>query len=465
MSKLKNSKKIKSKLGYVDPTVAGIDIGSKLIHVSIPCKEKGVRVREYGSLTPDLHEIAAELKKAGVKTAVMEATGVYWIPLFETLESPQYDLKPILVDAKSVKNVPGRKTDVVDCQWIQVLYSSGLLRPAFRPKRDRLTLRSLARTRQGIIKTRQRALLHMEKTLQLMNIKLSTALSDIAGVSGMAIIRAIVDGERDASKLADLRSSRCKKATETFLAALTANYQDDHLFALKMALEQYDFSLSQLENCDNRILEELENLPDVTTEALPLREKDKQANGKYRQAQKPKKNTYSFDAREVLWRKSGVDFTALPGVGEGSALAIFAELGGADVEAWKSEKEFASWLKLCPGNNISGGKRRKSKHQPSVNPIAQVLRMCALSCKQSKSGLGAFIRRMCARTDNMKGIKAGAHKIARVLYQMCKFGMQYIEKGEAYHEEAYRARLLKSLEKRAKTFGFSLIPVPISAGT
>lgn len=459
MSELKHTNRTKSKLGYVDPTVAGIDIGSKLIHVSIPQKDGGVKVVEYGSLTPDLHKIAQTLKKAGVKTAVMEATGVYWIPLYETLESPEYGINPVLVDAKSVKNVPGRKTDIVDAQWIQVLYSSGLLRAAYRPPRDRITIRSLVRLRQSVIKNRQRALLHIEKVLQLMNLKLSSAVSDIAGISGMAIIRAIVAGVRDPSELAKLRHSTCKSPEKKFIDALTGNYQDDHLFALNLALEQYDFSFSQLEKIDERLFQEFEKLPDVTCETPPIREKDKKSNGKYAKARKPLKNSYSFDVQDVLWRKSGIDFTAIPGIEVGSALIIFAELGGVDVGAWESEKEFASWLKLCPGNNISGGKRRKSKHQPCVNPISQVLRLCAVSCKRSQSGLGSFIRRVCSRADNPKGIKAGAHKIARTLYQMCKHGMQYVEKGEAYHEKRHEERILKNLRHRAKSLGYELQPV------
>lgn len=452
-------KKPKNKLGYIDPSVAGIDIGSKLIHVSIPNKDGGVTVLEYGSTTPELHKIAKDLKQAGVAKGIMEATGVYWIPLYETLESPEYNLEPVLVDAKSVKNVPGRKTDVLDCQWIQVLYSSGLLRAAFRPPRERLTLRSITRIRKGIIKTRQRALLHIEKNLQLMNVKLSTVVSEIAGVSGFKIIRAIVKGEKDPHKLSKLRHKSCKKEEELFIAALSGNYQKDHLFGLEKALNQYDFSNLQLEDCDKRILEELETFPTITEKSLPLREKDKKENGKYRSARKPKKNSVFFDIRSVLWKKSGIDLTSLPGIEDMTALTIFSELGGCNVDSWESEKEFCSWLKLCPGNNVSGGKQRKSKHRPSVNPISQSLRMSSVASKSSKTGIGAFIRRICSRTDKPKGIKAGAHKLARTLYQMCKHGMTYVEKGEAYNERKYEKRVMKNLEKQAKRFGYKMIMV------
>jgi transposase len=457
MNRNKSKSRPKNKLGYIDPTVAGIDIGSKLIHVALPDGANGAFVREYGSTTTQLIQIAKDLKASGVTTAVMEATGVYWIPLFETLESEEFKLHPVLVDAKSVKNVPGRKTDVVDCQWIQTLYSSGLLRAAFRPPRERLTLREYVRMRKSIIKNRQRALLHMEKALQLMNLKLSSALSDIAGISGMAIIRAIVNGEKDPKRLVKLRNRTCRQSAKVFVDTLTGNYQDEHLFALKISLSQYDFSYEQLKECDQKIFYELEKLPTVTKASVPLRDKDLKANGRYSKARKPDKNTPTFDVQSILWEKSGIDLSTLPGVSGSSALTIFAELGGANVEAFRSEKAFCSWLKLCPGNNISGGKRRKSKRIPSVNPITQTLRLSAVACMRSKSAIAAFIRRMCGRTDKPKGIKAGAHRIGKVLYQMCKHGMGYVEKGEEYIEKAYEARVLKNMEKRAKEMGYQLV--------
>ncbi len=446
----------RNKLGYIDPTIAGIDIGANLIHVAIPNSDGTVTVHEFGTTTPELHKIAEALKKAGVQTAVMEATGVYWIPLYEILE--ELGFTPVLVDAKSVKNVPGRKTDVHDAQWIQTLYSNGLLRAAFRPPQDRLTMRAYLRQRLGIIKYRKQSLLHMEKTLQLMNIKLSGAVSDIGGVSGFAIIRAIAQGEKDPVKLANLRDHACKKPAAAFIDALTGNFQKEHIFSLKQAIDVYDFAEKQLEECDALIKNELEALPDVTDKPLPKREKDKKkGSDKYKKAKKPRKNTFSFDVRTLLWMKSGIDATALDGVEENTALLLFAELGGTDMRAWPSEKEFASWLKLCPGNNISGGKRRKSKHQPSANYVSQGFRMAALSAKQSDSALGASIRSLCGRSDNLKGIKAGAHKLALLYYHMCKDGWEYHRKGTADYEQAQIQRRLRKLQKTAKDLGYELI--------
>lgn len=454
-STIHTTHKQKNKLGYIDPNVAGIDIGDKLIHVAFPNPSGESFVEEFSTDTPALHKIAQKLRKMGVTTAVMEATGVYWVPIYELLESLNF--KPVLVDAKSVKNVPGRKSDVVDCQWIQTLYSNGLLRAAFRPSQDRLKLRAFVRHRMSIVKTKQYALLRLEKALQLMNIKLSTAVSEIGGVSGMNIIRAIVNGERNPSKLAALRNRGCKKPEEVFIAALTGNFKEEYLFSLKQNLSLFDFSNAQLDECDKQILAELETYPTITSNPIPLREKDNKVSKKFSKNKKPNRNEISFDVRTTLWHKSGVDFTALPGVEANTALLIYAELGGTDTSSWKSAKDFASWLKLCPGNNISGGKRRKSKKQPCANYISQALRMSALAAKKSKSALGAYIRRITGRTDKPKGIKAGAHKLAHMLYYMCKEGWLYFERGERYYEMAHAERCLKNLQKRAREMGYVLV--------
>lgn len=445
----------KNKLGYIDPTVAGIDIGDKVIHVSLPNKVGGAFVEEFETTTPALQKIAQRLKDTGVHTAVMEATGVYWIPLYEILESLGF--KPVLVDAKSVKNVPGRKSDVVDCQWIQTLYSNGLLRAAFRPPQDKLKLRGYVRHRMSLVKNKQFALLRIEKGLQLMNIKLSTAVSDIGGVSGMNIIRAIVNGERNPVKLAALRNRGCKKEEKLFIDALTGNFQEENVFAISQSLAQFDFAHNQIRECDKRIQAELETYPTVVNTPPPRRDKDKNQTRKFSSRIKPNRNNVSFDVRTLLWQKSGRDFTALGGVEANTALLIFSELGGANVSSWGSVEEFSSWLKLCPGNNISGGKRRKSKKQPCANYISQALRMSAMAAKKSHTALGAHIRRITGRTDKPKGIKAGAHKLAHMLYYMCRDGWIYFERGEDAYEKAYAERCIKNLKKKAKEHGYKLV--------
>jgi len=451
----KGSLRHKNKLGYIDPTVSGIDIGDKVIHVAIPNGKGGAFVEEYETTTPALHKIAQRLKEYGVITAVMEATGVYWIPLYDILESLGF--KPVLVDAKTVKNVPGRKSDVVDAQWIQTLYSNGLLRAAFRPPRDRLKLRAFVRHRMTLVKNKQYALNRIEKGLQLMNVKLSTAVSEIGGVSGMDIIRAIVKGERDPVKLAALRNRGCKKPEQLFIDALSGNFQEENVFTVSQSLAQFDFANDQLKECDEKIKAELETYPTVAKTPIPKRDKDKNKTRKFSNKRKPNRNDISFDVKTMLWEKSGRDFTALGGVEANTALLIFAELGGADVSSWGSAKEFSSWLKLCPGNNISAGKRRKSKKQPSANYISQALRMSSMSAKKSHTALGAHIRKITGRTDKPKGIKAGAHKLAHLLYYMCKDGWSYYEKGEDAYEKAYADRCLKNLQKKAKEFGYKLV--------
>lgn len=456
--KPQSTNKPTNKLGYIDPTVAGIDIGDKLIHVSIPDGKNSSYVREFGTTTPQLHQIVKVLKEAKVQTGVMEATGVYWIPLYEIME--ESGLTPVLVDAKNVKNPPGRKTDVVDAQWIQTLYSCGLLRAAFRPPRDRLKLRALVRQRMNVIKTKQYALLHMEKALQLMNIKLSTAVSDIAGASGLAIIRAIAGGERDPHKLAAMRSTLCKKEENVFVAALTGNYQEEHVFSLQQALAQYDFSHKQLEECDQQILKELEKFPDVINTPPPENHKDKKKHPQFSKLKKPKKNELFFDVRAILWRKTGKDLTALPGISDIIALIAYSELGGFNVSAWNSDKGFSSWLKLSPGNNVSGGKRRKSKRQkPSANYLSQALRMASVAAKRSDTYLGAHIRRLCGRSDNPKGIKGGAHKLAILIYQMCKNDWTYYEKGSEHNEKMHAKKNLAILHKKAEVLGYKLVPL------
>lgn len=295
-----------------------------------------------------------------------------------------------------------------------------------------------------------------------MNIKLSSAASDIAGITGMAIIRAIVGGEKDPKKLADLRNIRCKKPNEFFEAALTGNFQEEHLFALKLALDHYDFAAKQLEECDQKIFCELETHPDKTSEEVPLNEKAKEAGRRYKSAKKPKKNDIFFDARAVLWRKTAVDLTALPGVAENTALTIYAELGGADMSAWASDKHFCSWLKTCAGNNISGGKKRGGRNQPCANRITQALRMAALAAMKSDTALGAFIRRLAARSCPAKAVKAGANKLAKWIFNMFTQGWAYHEKGANYYEKAHEEKCIRNLIRRAKGFGFDLVPIKTS---
>jgi transposase len=436
--------------------VAGIDIGSELIHVAILHDNDEYEIREFGTMTPDLHEIAKWLIQNKIESAAMEATGIYWVPLYETLE--EYHLKPALVDPSKVKNVPGRKTDFLDAEWIQKLYSCGLLRSAFRPAKDKEAFRSYMRHRSNIVKARQRAILHMDKSLLLMNVKLDVAVSELVGLSGMKIIRAIVDGERDPEKLAALRHRSCKKPEAVFIAALTGNYQDTHIFSLEQSLETYDFLGKQLNECDKKILAELDKWETIKEGPLPPREKDKRSRkNRYSNSRKANHNDFNFDIQTKLYQKAGVDLSAINSIGPTNFAIIISELGGKEgIESFKTEKEWASWLALCPGNNVSGGKRLGGKARKSKNKIKAALMQAALALTHSKCALGAYYRRLASRTGKSTAMKAVAHKLARMIYHLLKHGVAYVEEGQKEYEERYKKKQLKNLQKNAKDLGYKL---------
>ncbi len=432
--------------------VAGIDIGSELIHVAILNENDEYEVREFGSTTPELETIAKWLLQCNIKTAAMEATGIYWVPLFEILE--EYSIKPALVDPKSAKNVPGRKTDVLDCQWIHRLYSCGLLRPAFRPAKDREGFRSLMRHRSNIVRARQKAILQMDKALLIMNLKLDVAVTEMTSVTGLNIIRAIVAGERDPKKLATLRNRRCKKTEDFFVAALTGNFQETHLFTLKQGLETYDFHGKQLQECDQKILEELQKWTSVMEGPLPGK---KEHHPLYASARKPEDNEFNFDIETLLYHKVGVDLSAINALGALSIATIISELGGREgMDSFKTEKEWTSWLTLCPGNNVSGGKSLGGKARKSKNRIKRALMTCTMSLCKAKCALGAYYRRMAARISKVKAFKAVAHKLARLIYRLLKNGEAYVEIGQEQYENKYKQRQIKNFLKTARELGFDV---------
>jgi transposase len=408
-------------------------------------------------MTPDLLEIANWLIKSNVKSAAMEATGVYWIPLFEIL----YDkgLKPILVDPKSAKNVPGRKTDVLDCQWIHRLYSCGLLRPAFRPAKDKEVFRAYMRHRSNLIKARQIAILQMNKALLLMNLKLDVAVSEVISVTGISIIRAIVGGERDPHRLAAFRHRSCKKSISVFIAALTGNFQKTHLFALKQSLETYDYFASKIDECDQMIFEELQKWDTLVEGSLPSKKKDINTGAyDYKNHRKPDQNEFNFDIQTLLYQKTGIDLTAINSLGGITVATIISELGGKEgLLAFPTEKHFTSWLMLCPGNNVSGGKRLGGQSRKGKNRIKRALLMAAMSLCNSKCALGAYYRRMASRVSKSKALKAVGHKLARLIYNLLKNGNQYVEVGQEQYEKKYKEKRIKNLHKNAKELGYELI--------
>lgn len=447
-------KKTSKGLEPIYSNVAGIDIGSRLIHVAILNERNEFEVREFGSMTPDLLEIASWLIQSNVKVAAMEATGVYWIPLFEILEGK--GMEAVLIDPKSAKNVPGRKTDYIDSQWIHKLYSCGLLRPAFRPAKDKEVFRAYMRHRSNLIKSRQVAILQMNKALLLMNVKLDVAVSEVVSISGINIIRAIAAGERDPHKLAALRHRSCKQSEKTFVDALTGNFQKTHLFTLKQSLETFDYFSLKIDECDKMIFDELQTWKTIAEGPIPGKKKNKKPI-EYARSKKPDQNEFSFDIETLLYHKTGVDLTAINSIGGLTVATIISELGGKEgLNAFKTEKAWTSWLTLCPGNNISGGKRLGGQSRKSRNRIKRALCMAAMSLCNAKCSLGAYYRRMASRVSKTKAIKAVAHKLARLLYQLLKNGTQYVEIGQEQYERKHKEKRIKNLMKNAKELGYEL---------
>lgn len=453
----KSKKKSKNKglpahLEHINQMAAGIDIGSGSHFVAIPEGIKEISVREFPSFTQDLIALADWLEECGIETVAMESTGVYWIPLYELLESRGFEVK--LVDARHVKNVSGRKTDVLDCQWLQQLHTYGLLNGAFRPNEQVCVLRAYMRQRSMLIKQASTHIQHMQKALSQMNLQLHHVMSDITGATGMKIIRDIIAGERDPLKLASYRDKRCKNSLEVIAKALTGTYREEHIFSLTQALELYDIYKEKIRDCDVAIEEHLTTFENCFEER---QEKTKKQVGK--KAKSRCKNKLSFDVSSHLIRITGVDLTAIPGIEASTALKIISEIG-LDLSRWKGPKQFAAWLGLCPGNKVSGGKRLGGKSKRTSNNAAIALRMSASTLYSSDSALGAFFRRLKSKLGAPKATTAAAHKIATIIFEMLKNHVEYNEVGQDYYEKQYRERIIKYLSFRAKTFGFSLVENP-----
>ena len=425
------------------PNAAGIDIGSAAHFVAVPPERDDEPVREFASFTADLHRLADWLDACGVDTVAMESTGVYWIPLYELLESRGFTV--LLVNARHVKNVSGRKSDVLDCQWLQQLMSFGLLRGAFRPADQVCELRSLSRQRTMLLRSQGRFVQHMQKALTQMNIQLANVISDVAGETGQRILRAIVAGERDGRALAQLRNARIRASEDEIAKSLQGNWRAEHLFALKQALDAFDFCGTQLAECDAQIQAQLQ--------ALHVRE-DAPAQGKKRGRAR---NAPKFDLRTQLFQMCGVDLTRIDGIDVTTALVVVSEVG-ADMGKFPSDKHFASWLGLCPGTKSTGGKVMSGKTKRCANRAAQALRLAAAALRSSQSALGAYYRRLCARMDKPKAVTAAAHKLARLIYAMLTHGQEYTDRGQDYFEERYRQRVLHNLAQKAKAMGMQLVP-------
>jgi len=432
-------------LHTITPHAAGIDVGSHSHFVAVPPDRDPQPVREFAAFTADLAALADWLIACGIQTVAMESTGVYWIPLFQVLEARGFQVK--LVDARQLKRVPGRKTDVLDCQWLQQLHSYGLLAAAFRPDDQVCVLRSYLRQRAMLVSYASHHVQHMQKALVQMNVQLQLVLSDITGATGMRIIHAILAGKRNPRQLAALRDPQCKQPEAVLAKALEGDWRQEHLFALRQAVELVEAYQAKINACDAAIAAQLATFDDRSDGAPPPK------------GRRPRKdrNDLSFDASGALFRMTGVDLTAIPGLAAPTVLKVLSETG-LDMTRWPNAKCFASWLGLAPNNRVSGGKVLHRRTTPSANRAAAALRLAAQTLHHARSALGAFLRRKAAQHGMPTAITATAHKLAVILYQMVRHRLPYREPGVDAFERRYQQRLLKQLTRHAHTLGYHLIP-------
>lgn len=437
-------------LKQINLNAAGLDIGDAEIYAAVPEGRDEVSVRVFETFTVELYALADWLESCGVDTVAMESTGVYWIPIYDILETRGFEV--YLVNARHIKNVSGRKTDILDCQWIHQLHTYGLLRASFRPEEEIRAVRALVRHRENLIQSTTREIQHMQKALQQMNVKLTSVITDITGLTGMLIMRDIVSGERTPRQLAAHRNVHCAKSEEEIAKALHGHYKPEHVFELKQALAAYDFYQGQIKECDaeiEKLYADLEPRGDDLDKPLPPAK---------RKRSKASKNAPDFNLRLYLYRWAGVDLTQIDGADALTIQKVLTEIG-VDMSPWRTVKHFTSWLGLCPHNDKTGGKVIKRSTKKTQSRAAAALRMAAQSLVHSKSALGTYHRRMRAKLGGPEAVTATAHKLARIIYAMLKNQTEYVDPGEGYYEEQARQRAIKRLKRSAKDLGFDLVSV------
>jgi transposase len=446
-------------LAVLHANAAGIDVHADMHMVCVPAERLTAaasaagglpaNVRRFGANSCDLVAIADWLRQCGVTTVAMESTGVYWVPLFELLESRGFEVW--LVEPGQLSRCGARpKTDVLDVQWIQRLHSYGLLRPSFRPADSIMALRGYHRQRQMQIRYAASHTQHVQKALEQLNVKLTEVVSDITGLTGQRIIAAILDGERDPQHLAALRDPKCKNDRATIAKALEGTWRPEHLFALRQAYDLYHFHHHQIAQCDAMIQAELARLPD--------RSGAKSIQAKPRRCGR-KPNDLSFDACAPLFKALGVDLTEIDGIDVGTALVILAEIG-VDVSRFPTEHHFASWLGVCPRQHESNRTKKKRGPRKGKNRVAVALRMAAQALGRTLSPLGMFYRRIKSRIGGKGAVTATAHKLACLVYRMLKYGKEYVQQSLAEYQQKLRKQLERSLHRKAAALGYQLVPQP-----
>jgi len=429
---------------------AGVDIGAIEIVACVPSDENTQIVKAFGNYTVDLQALAQWLKSYSIKTVAMESTGVYWIPLFEELERQGFEC--LLISSRSLRRVAGRKSDISDAQWIQTLHSYGLLEGSFRPQAELVALRTLLRHRSQLVEHRSPHIQHMQKSLLQMNVQLSQAVTDVTGMTGQKIIRAILAGERDPQTLAAMREPGCKKSAEEIGKALTGTWREEHLFVLKQSVMLYDFYTEQIQACDLEI-ERLYGLtrPDWESgEVAPVTKRKRNSHSK-NIPQHPE------EIRKHLKRISGVDLSAVDGFGVSLAQTVIMEVG-TDMSKFPDEKHFCSWLGLAPKHEISGGKVLKKNTLKTKNRAGQAFRLAANSVKQAECMFGVFYRRLRARLGPAQATVATAHALARVVYRMLKYKVEYEPLSLNEYQKHYEEQQIKYMRKKAAKCGFQLVP-------
>src|SRR5712692_4625372 len=427
-------------LEVVHRNAAGIDVGNESHFVAVPPGRDPEPVQEFGCWTADLHRMADWLQGCGIETVVMQSKGVYWVALYDVLA--KRGLKVFLVNARHTKNLPGRKSDVQESQWLMKLHTYGLLRNSFRPPQEVRRMRTYWRQRNDLVRSAGRQIQRIQKALTQMNLRLANVLSDVSGVTGQAIIKAILTGERDPRKLAAFRDKRVKASEEEIARGLEGNWQEDLLFMLKQEQDGYEFCQKQIAECDERLQQYLQQREDRSAGASLPEEKRKE------RLRKKKKNKPRFDLRAELFRMTGTDLTRIDGIDVRTAATVISEAGW-DMSKWRTEDHFVSWLRLCPDNKVSGDRVVGKGRLPTNNPLTVALKMAASTLRQSNTYLGAQFRRLKTRLGPPIAIKAMAAKLARLVYRMMRYGMRFVDRGAEFYEAQHRRRQIDSLKRKA----------------
>jgi transposase len=438
-------------LEVVHPDAAGIDIGNESHYAAVPPSRDSQPVRCFGCTTAELKAMAAWLQQCRIRTVAMQSTSVYWVAVYDILE--QAGLEVYLVNARDTKNLPGHKSDVQESQWLMKLHTYGLLRNSFRPSQEIRTMRTYWRQRNDLVQSASRHILRIQKAMTQMNLQLANVLSDISGVTGQAIIKAILAGERNPHKLAEFRDPRVQASEEEIAHYLEGNWQPDLLFVLKQEQDGYEFCQQQMAECDRQLEQYLQSTED-RSQGAPLPEEKRKGRLTKKKGNKPQ-----FDLRKGLFRMSGTDLTRIDGIDVITATTVISE-AGCDMSKWKTEDHFVSWLRLCPDNRISGNKIIGKGRLPTNNPVSIALKMAATTLRQSQTYLGAQFRRLRTKLGAPVAIKAMAAKLARLVYRMLRYGMKYVDQGAAVYEIKHRELQVHQLQWKAAQLGYQIVQAP-----